>query len=232
MTAIDETPSSMSPGTPSDPTAPAPATRKIRVLVVDDHPLVRVGLRTVINAESDMEVVAEAGDGPSAIASYTELKPDITLMDLRMPGMSGPEIITQIRALAPDANVIVLTTYDADEDVYRAVQAGARGYLLKGTFAEGMLDAIRHVNAGRRLMAPEVAARLADRVSSPSLTAREVTVLELVAKGMSNREIGAALFLSEDTIKTHLRRIYAKMGVGDRTEAALLAVQRGVVKLR
>jgi two-component system, NarL family, response regulator len=204
---------------------------KIRVLIVDDHPLVRVGLRTVIGAEPDMEVVGEAGDGTTAIATYRATRPDITLMDLRLPGMSGPEIISAIRAEAPTANIIVLTTYDADEDVYRAVQAGARGYLLKGTFAEGMLDAIRHVHAGRRLMAPEVAARLADRVSSPSLTAREVNVLELVAKGMSNREIGAALFLSEDTIKTHLRRIYAKLGVGDRTEAALLAVQRGIVKL-
>jgi two-component system NarL family response regulator len=231
---LESTPKpNLNPGTnPADAGNAATSARKIRVLVVDDHPLVRVGLRTVINAETDMEVVAEAGDGATAIASFTEQKPDITLMDLRLPGMSGPEIITHIRALAPEANVIVLTTYDADEDVYRAVQAGARGYLLKGTFAEGMLDAIRHVHAGRRLMAPEVAARLADRVSSPSLTTREVTVLELVAKGMSNREIGAALFLSEDTIKTHLRRIYAKMGVGDRTEAALLAVQRGVVKLK
>jgi two-component system NarL family response regulator len=216
---------------PAQPAGTAATPGKIRVLVVDDHPMVRVGLRTVINGEADMEVVAEAGDGPAAIAAFTQHRPNITLMDLRLPGMSGPEIIAQIRTLAPDANVIVLTTYDADEDVYRAVQAGARGYLLKGTFAEGMLDAIRHVHAGRRLMAPEVAARLADRVSSPSLTSREVTVLELVAKGMSNREIGAALFLSEDTIKTHLRRIYAKMGVGDRTEAALLAVQRGLVKL-
>jgi two-component system NarL family response regulator len=216
--------------TPLSGPVPAPAT-KIRILIVDDHPLVRVGLRTVINAEPDMEVVAEAGDGPTAIATFAAQKPDITLMDLRLPGMNGPEIISAIRVNAPTANIIVLTTYDADEDVYRAVQAGARGYLLKGTFAEGMLDAIRHVHAGRRLMAPEVAARLADRVSSPSLTAREVNVLELVAKGMSNREIGAALFLSEDTIKTHLRRIYAKLGVGDRTEAALLAVQRGVVKL-
>lgn len=205
--------------------------RKIRVLVVDDHQVVRLGLRAMIDAEPDMEVVAEAGDGPTAIAAFAQHRPDVTLMDLRLPGMSGPEIIAEIRKGAPGANIIVITTYDADEDVYRAVQAGARGYLLKGTFAEGMLEAIRHVHAGRRLIAPEVAARLADRVASPALTAREIAVLELVAKGMSNKEIGATLFLSEDTIKTHLRHVYAKLGVGDRTEAALLAVQRGIIRL-
>ena len=206
-------------------------TRKIRVLVVDDHQVVRMGMKAMINAEADMEVVAEAGDGRAAITAYELQRPDITLMDLRLPGMSGPEIITEIRKRAPHANIIVITTYDADEDVYRAVQAGARGYLLKGTFAEGMLEAIRHVHAGRRLIAPEVAARLADRVSSPSLTSREISVLELVARGMSNKEIGATLFLTEDTIKTHLRHAFAKLGVSDRTEAAMLAVQKGIIRL-
>jgi DNA-binding NarL/FixJ family response regulator len=204
---------------------------RIRVLIVDDHQVVRMGLRAMIDAEPDLQVVAEAGDGPGAIAAFREHRPDITLMDLRLPGMSGPEIIAAIRKETPDANIIVITTYDADEDVYRAVEAGARGYLLKGTFAEGMLEAIRHVHAGRRLIAPEVAARLADRVASPSLTSREVAVLGLVAKGMSNKEIGATLFLSEDTVKTHLRHVYGKLGVGDRTEAALLAVQRGIIRL-
>jgi DNA-binding NarL/FixJ family response regulator len=204
---------------------------RIRVLIVDDHQVVRMGLRAMIDAEPDLQVVAEAGDGPAAIAAFREHRPDITLMDLRLPGMSGPEIITAIRKETSDANIIVITTYDADEDVYRAVEAGARGYLLKGTFAEGMLEAIRHVHAGRRLIAPEVAARLADRVASPSLTSREVAVLGLVAKGMSNKEIGATLFLSEDTVKTHLRHVYGKLGVGDRTEAALLAVQRGIIRL-
>jgi DNA-binding NarL/FixJ family response regulator len=179
-----------------------------------------------------MEVVAEAGDGPAAIAAYTLHKPDITLLDLRLPGMDGPQIITVIRQADPGAKIIILTTYDADEDVYRAVQAGARGYLLKGTFAEGILEAIRNVHAGRRLIAPEVAARLADRVSSPSLTSREVAVLELVAKGMSNKEIGAALFVSETTIKYHLKNIYAKLGASDRTEAALVATQRGILTIR
>jgi two-component system NarL family response regulator len=219
--------------TDSTQTIPPPAVSpdKIRVLIVDDHQVVRLGLRAMIDAEPDMVVVAEAGEGTAAIAAYEQHKPDITLMDLRLPGMGGPEIISAIRKQSPDANIIVITTYDADEDVYRAVEAGARGYLLKGTFAEGMLEAIRHVHAGRRLIAPEVAARLADRVSSPSLTSREVAVLELVAKGMSNKEIGATLFLSEDTVKTHLRHVYGKLGVGDRTEAALLAVQRGIIRL-
>ena len=205
---------------------------RIRVLVVDDHPLMRIGLRARIDAEPDMEVVAEAGDGPAAIAAYTAHKPDIMLLDLRLPGMDGPEIITVIRQADPGAKIIILTTYDADEDVYRAVQAGARGYLLKGTFAEGILEAIRNVHAGRRLIAPEVAARLADRVSSPSLTSREVAVLELVAKGMSNKEIGAALFVSETTIKYHLKNIYSKLGASDRTEAALVATQRGILTIR
>jgi two-component system NarL family response regulator len=211
---------------------PQPETTKIRVMVVDDHPLMRLGLRTRISGEADMEVVAEAGDGPTAVTAYNEHKPDIMLLDLRLPGMDGPQIITEIRKTDPDAKIIIVTTYDADEDVYRAVQAGARGYLLKGTFAEGMLEAIRNVQAGRRLIAPEVAARLADRVSSPSLTSREVGVLELVAKGMSNKEIGAALFVSETTIKYHLKNIYSKLGANDRTEAALLAAQRGILTIR
>jgi two-component system NarL family response regulator len=204
----------------------------IRVLVVDDHPLMRLGLRTRIDAEPDMQVVAEAEDGPAAIAAYARLRPDITLLDLRLPGMDGPQIITVIRRDDPQAKIIILTTYDADEDVYRAVQAGARGYILKGTFAEGIMEAIRNVHAGRRLIAPEVAARLADRVSMPSLTSREVGVLELVAKGMSNKEIGAALFVSETTVKYHLKNIYAKLGASDRTEAALLAAQRGILTIR
>ena len=206
---------------------------KIRVLIVDDHRVVRVGLRAIIDAEADMEVVAEAGDGPAALAAHAEHKPDITLLDLRMPGMSGPEVLAALRQRDPEAKVIVLTSYDADEDVYRAVQAGARGYLLKGTLPDGVLEAaIRKVHAGQRLLAPEAAARLADRMTSPQLTPREVAVLELVAKGKSNKEIGTVLSLAEGTVKTHLKRIYEKLSVSDRTEAALVAVQRGIVTLR
>jgi two-component system NarL family response regulator len=190
-----------------------------------------VGLRATIEAEPDMEVVAEAGDGAAAVEAFCAHRPDITLMDLRLPGMSGSETITQIRTRAPGAAVIVITTYDADADVFRAVQAGARGYLLKGTFTEGMLEAIRHVHAGGRLISREVKPGPGEKEPRPALTSREVGVLQLVAKGLSNKEIGAALFVSEDTIKTHLKHIFTKLDVSDRTEAALLAIQRGIISL-
>jgi two-component system NarL family response regulator len=206
---------------------------RIKVLIVDDHRVVRLGVKAIVEAEADMEVVGEAADGPSTLAAYDAHRPDIVLLDLRLPGMTGPQVIAALRQRDPEAKIIVLTSYDADEDVYRAVQAGARGYLLKGTLPDGVLEAaIRKVHAGQRLLAPEAAARLADRLTSPSLTPREVAVLELVAKGKSNKEIGSALSLAEGTVKTHLKRIYEKLGVGDRTEAALLAVQRGIVSLR
>jgi DNA-binding NarL/FixJ family response regulator len=207
--------------------------RKIRVLVVDDHKVVRVGLRSMIGLEPDMEVVGEAGDGPSALAAHAELKPDVTLIDLRLPDTSGAELITQIRRQDPEAKFIILTSYDAEEDIFRAIQAGAHGYLLKGTFPEGILEeAIRTVHAGRRVIPPEIADRLAHRLSVPALTPREVAVLELVAKGLSNREIGAALSTKPGTVKTHLERVYAKLGVGDRTAAALMAIERGLITMR
>jgi DNA-binding NarL/FixJ family response regulator len=206
---------------------------RIRVLVVDDHKVVRVGLRAMLSHEPDMEVVAEAGDGPTALAAHAAHQPDITLMDLRLPDTSGAELITQIRKVQPGAKFIILTSYDAEEDVFRAIQAGAHGYLLKGTFPEGILEeTIRTVHAGRRVIPPEIAERLAHRLSVPALTPREIAVLELVAKGLSNREIGAALSTSAGTVKTHLERVYAKLGVGDRTAAALMAIERGLVNLR
>jgi two-component system NarL family response regulator len=203
----------------------------IRVLVADDHQVVRVGLRAIIEAEPDMEVVAEAADAAGAIASFRAHRPDVALLDLRMPGMSGPHVIAAIRREHPDAQIVVVTTYDADEDVFRAVQAGARGFLLKDTFTEGILEAIRTVHAGRRLIDPQVAARLMDRISEPSLTAREISVLQLVARGMTNKEIGVAGSMSEETVKAHLKHVFAKLDVSDRTEAALLAVQRGLIRL-
>jgi two-component system NarL family response regulator len=209
------------------------AATRIKVLIVDDHRVVRLGVKAIVEAEGDMEVVGEAADGPAALAAYDAHHPDVVLLDLRLPGMTGPEVITALRQRDPEAKIIVLTSYDADEDVYRAVQAGARGYLLKGTLPDGVLEAaIRKVYAGQRQLAPEAAARLADRLTSPSLTPREVAVLELVAKGKSNKEIGSALSLAEGTVKTHLKRIYEKLGVSDRTEAALMAVQRGIVSLK
>jgi two-component system NarL family response regulator len=205
--------------------------RPIRVMVADDHQVVRVGLRAIIEAEVDMKVVAEAADAAGAIAAFRAERPDVALLDLRMPGMSGPHVIAEIRREDPSAQIIVVTTYDADEDVFRAVQAGARGFLLKDTFTEGILEAIRNVHAGRRLIDPQVAARLMDRISEPSLTAREIAVLQLVARGMTNKEIGTALSMGEETVKAHLKHVFAKLDVTDRTEAALLAVQRGLIRL-
>jgi DNA-binding NarL/FixJ family response regulator len=208
-----------------------PPARKIRVLIVDDHPVVRLGLRAMIEIQPDMEVVGEAPDGRTALQRFEETRPDVTLMDLRLPGLSGPDTIAEIRRRWSDARILVLTSYDGDEDIFRAVKAGARGYLLKGTFPEGTLEAIRIVHAGQRLMAPDLAVRLAERAAGPSLTSREIGVLELVAKGLSNKEIAAALFVAEDTVKNHLKHAFSKLGVTDRTEAAMLAVQRGILQL-
>jgi two-component system NarL family response regulator len=204
---------------------------KISVVIADDHPIVRMGLRALVEAQPDMVVAAEAEGGAAAIEAFTTHRPDVMLVDLRMPGMGGRDVITAVRRAFPDARIIVLTSFDGDEDVFRAVQAGARGYLLKGSAPDDVLKAIRTVHAGGRLIAPDVAARLADRVNSPSLTAREVAVLELVAKGLSNKEIAATLTLAEDTVKNHLKHIFAKLEVSDRTEAVLLAVQRGIITL-
>jgi two-component system NarL family response regulator len=209
------------------------ADTKIRVMIVDDHKVVRVGLRTMIEREPDMEVVAEAEDRASTLAAHAAAHPDVILLDLRLPDVHGADLITLIRERDPQAKIIVLTSFDASEDIFRAVKAGARSYLLKGTFPDGILEqAIRSVHAGHRMIPSEIAERLADRVSEPSLTPREIAVLELVARGLSNREIGAALSTSAGTVKTHLERIYAKLGVGDRTAAALTAIQRGLVTLR
>jgi two-component system NarL family response regulator len=207
------------------------ASSKIRVLIADDHALIRLGLRSLIESQPDMEVVAEAADGVEAVRLHEAHQPDVALMDLRMPLLEGPEAIAAIIRKNPNARIVVLTTYDGDEDVYRAVQAGARGYLLKDTFAEGTLGAIRDVHAGARLFAPGIADKAEARSPGTSLNPRERSILELVARGFTNREIQVAMSLPEGTLKHQLKRIFEKLDVTDRTEAALLAVQQGIIRL-
>ncbi|MDX2032598.1 MAG: response regulator transcription factor [Blastocatellia bacterium] len=203
----------------------------IRVLVVDDHQIVRKGVVALINSEPDLTVVAEAADGAQAIALFREHRPDIALMDLRLPGMGGVDATKAIRQEFSAARIIVLTTFDGDEDIYRALQAGAQGYLLKGMSYDELLDAIRSVHAGARRIPAPVAQRLAERVAGQELTAREMQVLQLIVRGRSNREISAELAISEATVKSHINSLLSKLGVTDRTQAATSALQRGLVHL-
>jgi DNA-binding NarL/FixJ family response regulator len=206
----------------------------IRLLVVDDHPVVRAGMVAVLGEEPDLDVVGEAANGAEALALTARLKPDVVLMDLRMPVMDGAEA-TQRLAGTPEApQVLVLTTYDTDADIVRAVEAGARGYLLKDAPTPVLTDAIRRAARGETVLAAPVAARLADRLRAPAgpeLTGREVEVLGLVARGLSNAEIGRELFIGEATVKTHLIRAFAKLGVDDRTAAVAEAHRRGLIDL-
>jgi two-component system NarL family response regulator len=204
---------------------------KIRVLVVDDHHVVRQGLVALINSIEDMVVVAEAANGRAAVDLFSQHQPDIAIMDLRLPLLSGVEAITEIRRRTPSAKIIVLTTFDGDEDIYRALQAGARGYLLKDTFGDELMDAIRAVNAGKSRIPTSVAQRLADRMGGPELTPRELDVLKLIVAGNSNKEIAQHLFISEATVKTHINSLLGKLNVNDRTQAATTALQRGIVHL-
>lgn len=205
---------------------------KIRIMVIDDQAVVRQGFVSLINTVPDMEVIAEGINGQQAIDLYNEHTPDITLIDLRMPVMSGVEAIAAIRSKFPDARLIVLTTYDGDEDIYRSLQAGAKGYLLKDVFFEELETAIRTVHAGSRHIPAAIAMRLAERMSSTDLTSREMEVLELIVRGQSNKEIGASLSISEATVKSHINNILSKLGVTDRTQAVTTALQRGLVHLR
>jgi two-component system NarL family response regulator len=213
------------------PVAPAPAagTRFIRVLVADDHPVVRQGLAAIIDSQADMTVVAAAADGAAAVDAYRQHRPDVVLIDLIMPGVDGPEATTAIRREFADANVIVLTTYTGDEDIYRSLQAGARAYVLKDAPPDELLDVIRNVSQGRRYIAPEVAAKLAERVTGPDLTDRERDVLRLMAGGYSNREIADVLDTAEGTVKNQVSSILGKLGVRDRTRAVLKAIETGVI---
>jgi DNA-binding NarL/FixJ family response regulator len=204
---------------------------KIRILVVDDHQLLRTGLQASIEAEPDMTVVAAASNGKGAVELFRQCRPDVTLMDLKMPVMGGVEAIAEIRRECPEAKVVVLSTYEGDEDIYRALKAGAMSYVLKNTLADDLLRVIREVFAGARPLPPPVAQKLADRVLQPELTARELDVLRLVARGLRNKEIAAALAISEDTTQGHIRNILMKLGVHDRTEAVAVAARRGIIHL-
>ena len=212
---------------PNEAAAPGP----IRVLVADDHPVVREGLAALIGRQRDMAVVAEARDGQEAVALYAFHRPDVLLLDLQMPALGGVEALAQIRRRHPGACVLVLTTFDGEEDIYRALQAGARGYLLKDAGRERLLEAIRGVHGGTRWIPPDVAAKLADRMTGPELTGREQQVLELIVAGRSNAEIGAALAIAEGTVKAHVNSILAKLNVSDRTQAVTAALRRGLVHL-
>ncbi len=205
--------------------------KPIRVLVVDDHHVVRQGLTALLRMTPEIDVVAEGSDGEQAVSLFRQHHPDVTIMDLRMPKKSGVEAITEIRQQSPGARVIVLTTFDGDEDIYRALQAGAKAYLLKDMFGDELIDAIRTVHAGKQRIPPAVAQRLAERIIGPSLTSRELEVLKCIVAGRSNREIGNELSISEATVKTHINNILGKMGVADRTQAATSALQRGIVQL-
>ncbi len=207
------------------------ATNPIRVLIADDHVTVREGLAAIIGRQADMLMVAEAASGSAAVEHWQQHRPDVTLLDLRMPGMDGILALSAIRRHEPAARVVVLTTFDTDQDISRAIGAGARGYLLKDAPREEMLDCIRRVHAGETVIPPALVAKLAAGVSSVPLTAREHEVLRLLAQGRANREIAEKLFVSETTVKSHLRSLFAKLEVLNRAEAIAVAARRGLVHL-
>lgn len=203
----------------------------IRVILVDDHPVVRFGLAAIVNLQSDMDVVGEAASGEEALSLCASRPADVVLMDLRLPGIGGAEAIRRLHAGHPTLRFIVLTTYDGDEDIRKALDAGAQAYLLKGMSHEDVTGAIRKVYAGLRFLPEPVSRKLADRPPHSELSPREIEVLELIAKGLSNREIGAALGITEATVKWHVNIILSRLGVGDRTEAMVEALQRGILHL-
>ena len=203
----------------------------IRIVVVEDHHVVRQGLIALLSVVDGVEVVGEAADGVEAIKQIEAKHPDVTLIDLRLPKLSGVEVIQRIRASHAHARFIVLTTYDGDEDIYRALQAGARAYLLKGMTVDVLISTIRQVHAGKSCIPQVIAQKLAERMGTEQLTHREQDVLEEIVKGKSNKEIGVELDISEATVKTHINSLLGKLGVSDRTQAATAAIQRGLVQL-
>jgi two-component system, NarL family, response regulator len=208
------------------------AAPRATVLLVDDHALMRTGVANIINQERDLQVVAEASNGVEAIAAFEQYRPDVTLLDLRMPVMEGVEAVRQIRARDPRARVIVLTTYDTDDEISRALKAGAKAYVLKDISADLLIGCIRDVLAGKTYLAPSAAAKLAEGVTHVQLTPREMAALRLMADGKANKEIARDLAISERTVKTHLGHLFEKLGVTSRTEAIKVATRRGLVRLQ
>jgi len=203
----------------------------IRVLSVDDHPLLREGIAALVNSQADMTLVAQASNGAEAVQIFKQHQPDVTLLDLRLPDMSGIDILIAIRSQFPEACVIMLTTFEGDVEIQRALQAGARGYLLKNMPPSELLDVIRQVHAGKKRIPPEIASQLLEHMSDEGLTEREIEVLREVAGGNRNREIAERLFISEETVKVHIKHIMEKLGAADRTQAVAIGIRRGIIQL-
>jgi DNA-binding NarL/FixJ family response regulator len=204
---------------------------RIRVFSVDDHPLLREGIATIINNQQDMQVIGQAANGKDAVQEFKKHQPDVTLMDLRLPDMSGIDAMIAIRAEFPEARIILLTTFEGDVEIKRALEAGARGYLLKSMPPKELVEVIRQVHAGKKRIPPQLAAQLAEHMSDEALTTREIEVLGQIAGGNRNRDIAEQLFISEETVKVHIKHIMEKLGASDRTQAVAIGIRRGIIQL-